>query len=401
MGAHPRARRRLLLLLAAVGLMLAVVVTSAALRTPRIKGAMSKRVVRWERALPGQEGLDPETLAQVSRILERGGAETFLVVRGGRLVHEWYAPGWNAEQRHYTAAQAKAVVASPLVWLALSDGYVGFDDPGSEHLPSWRSDPVRSKILVRHLLSHSSGIENVEFTAGEAGELGGWQGAYFEQPATRFRSAVEEVPIIFTPGSRYAYSGVAFYALAYVLGRALEAAPERDFEALLRDRLMRPLGIPDEAWEMSYGESYDAEGIPLRAVGSGAGFTARALARVGQLFLDEGRLNGQEVVSGQQLRRLLSPRRLPPFHEGHEADPVPAGGWWTNASGAWASLPSDAYAGIGRGGQMLLVVPSLDLVAVRSGRGMNSENCFLDCPYESEMFEPLMNAVVGSGSRER
>lgn len=46
-------------------------------------------------------------------------------------------------------------------------------------------------------------------------------------------------------------------------------------------------------------------------------------------------------------------------------------GWWTNAGGRWPSLPRDAFAGGGAGHQILLVVPSLNLVAVRSGANLD------------------------------
>ena len=43
-------------------------------------------------------------------------------------------------------------------------------------------------------------------------------------------------------------------------------------------------------------------------------------------------------------------------------------GWWTNATGRYAGLPRDAYWGAGAGDQLLLVVPSLNLIMVRNGQ---------------------------------
>ena len=390
------------LLLSALVLAGSVVAVSAGHLLPFLRSVMQTGgKVRWGIARPEDEGLDRAVLDRLSRTLEIGGAETFLIARGGRLVHEWYAPDWSAERRHYTAAQAKGVVASPLVLAALSEKRLGMDDPGWKYVPSWKEDPARSQILVRHILEHASGLENVEFTEGEAGKLLGWQAAYYEQPETRFRAAVEDVPVAFTPGSRYAYSGAGYYALAYILGRAFSGARERDFRTILRERVMRPLGIPDDAWEMSYHTSYEVDGMRLQAVGSGAGFTARALAKMGQLFLDRGWQDGRRIFSAADMRSLLTPRQRPAHVPEQSADPVPAGGWWTNAARTWASLPRDAFAAVGRGGQLLLVVPSLDLVVVRGGHGMNSQNCFLDCPFERELFEPLMKSVTEPSSRSR
>ena len=56
-------------------------------------------------------------------------------------------------------------------------------------------------------------------------------------------------------------------------------------------------------------------------------------------------------------------------------DPVPDAGlcWWTNAAGVWPEAPRDAFGGAGAGQQVLLVVPSLALIAVRNGERLDEE----------------------------
>jgi CubicO group peptidase (beta-lactamase class C family) len=80
-------------------------------------------------------------------------------------------------------------------------------------------------------------------------------------------------------------------------------------------------------------------------------------------------------------------------------DPAPASGlgWWTNCDGVWRAVPRDAFAGAGAGHQLLLVVPSLDLIVVRFGDSLadpGEERGFWS-PIVEYLFDPLMAALVG------
>jgi CubicO group peptidase (beta-lactamase class C family) len=77
-------------------------------------------------------------------------------------------------------------------------------------------------------------------------------------------------------------------------------------------------------------------------------------------------------------------------------------GWWSNREGAWASVPRDAFAGAGADGQVVLVVPSLDLIVVRFGRRFDP-GADHDVPWEDidrYVFRPVMEAVrTGGGAK--
>lgn len=66
----------------------------------------------------------------------------------------------------------------------------------------------------------------------------------------------------------------------------------------------------------------------------------------------------------------------------------------TNAKGDWGGgLPLDAFAGSGHQNQILLVIPSLDLILVRNGRHIDQRN---DHALATYLFQPLMAAVTES-----
>jgi CubicO group peptidase (beta-lactamase class C family) len=354
--------------------------------------------VSWDVATPEHEGLSPAVLDGLRSALAAESTAAFLVIRGNHVAYEWYAPSFGPNKRWWTAAMAKATAANPVLLKAVTDGLIGLDDPVSRYIPSWRNDSLRLRIRIRDLAEHQSGIETEDFDA-----KAGWKQRYFAHLDQRFPLAIDTAKILWPPGIRYSYSGIGYYVLAYALTASLQGAPQPDARSFLRERIMKPLGIPDSAWSLSYGESYHLGGMTLYALGSGAEYTARAAARMGQLFLDYGRWKGRRILDSALVAqsRLPATAMLPPDSAEYVWPPsAAAGGWWVNSRGTWPALPHDALVGMGTGHEVILVVPSLDLVMVRLGQALAAEPQF-QAAMEARIFAPLMRAVVGPSSRMR
>ncbi|MEK7407584.1 MAG: serine hydrolase [Acidobacteriota bacterium] len=319
-----------------------------------------------------------------------------LVMRGGKIVYEWHAADSAPDRRHGTASLAKALVGGMSLATALSDGRMGVDDPAAKFIPAWRGDPLKSKITIRHLATHSSGIEDAEQDGKPHMELPGWKGAFWRREPDPFSIAVAQAPVLFAPGTSYAYSNPGMAALACAVTASLEGAPQQDLRALLKERVMGPLGVPDEEWSIGYGRAYEVDGLRLYANWGGGSFTARATARVGQLMLQRGRWNGRQLFPRAWVEKMVTPAGTPlPDRRG--GDPNPASGlcWWTNADGVWGAVPRDAFAGAGAGHQIMLVAPSLDLVVVRYGAALvepAGRAGFWRAAYE-HLFQPVMAAL--------
>jgi CubicO group peptidase (beta-lactamase class C family) len=290
---------------------------------------------------------------------------------------------------------AKALVASLTIAAALDLDVIGLDDPAAEYISEWENDPDRAEITLLDLATHSAGIKDVYFGGGTEPDAG-WQGVYYHNPDQRFRMAITAAPIEFLPGTRYSYSGVGYYALAYALGQALRGANSPDVRALLRERIMGPAGIPSSDWSISYGTSHSIDGMQLYAIGSGGMYSARAVARIGQLMLNQGSWHGDRILSEQSVRSVTSYHDTPrPPRATGEPEPLPALGWWINSDGVWPSVPTDAYVGVGANHQILLVVPCLDLVAVRLGGSLGETHWGSGFWYEMQkhFLKPLMDVL--------
>lgn len=127
---------------------------------------------------------------------------------------------------------------------------------------------------------------------------------------------------------------------------------------------MRPIGVPDRGWSVGYGQTVTVDGLPLVCSWGGGGYTARVTARVGRLLLRGGDWDGKQLLGKDAVHQITTDAGTP----GHGAI-----GWWSNASGKYAKLPKDAFWGSGTGHQVLLVVPSLNLIAVRSGGTLSAK----------------------------
>lgn len=353
----------------------------------------------WRHGSPASAGMDSLKLARMGEELARRGTLALLVMRRDRIVFEWYAPGHGPDKHHYSASLAKALVAGMSLALAMDEGLISENDTAAKYIPHWRDDPLKRLITIRHLATHCSGIEDAETPGLGHFEQSGWKLNFWERKPDPFSISVRQAPVICTPGECWHYSNPGIAALGYAVTASLRGRPRDNILDLLRERVMRPIGIPDEAWTIGYGNTaYDLDGMKLYAGWGGGNFTARAAAAVGRLMLRRGNWDGRQLINIATVESVLSYAGTPlPDRSGD--NPAPAGGlgWYTNFDRVWANAPADAFAGAGAGNQILFAVPSLELLAVRNGSLIDTSSA------ERRMFwggvvdyliDPLMDAVL-------
>jgi len=346
----------------------------------------------WKKETPEKHGMSESKLDLLRDILADRGTKTFLVVRHDKIIYEWYSPDFNSTKLHYTASLAKALVGGMSLTIALNDGLISIDDQACKYIPSWMGHTEKSKITIRHLTTHSSGIEDAEEDNLSHDQLTGWKGDFWKQEPDPFSIAKDQAPIIFSPGTRYAYSNPGMAMLAY----AVTASIKQDIRSLLRDRIMRPIGVSDSEWSVSYGKIYELAGLKLCANWGGGNYTARAVASVGRLMLKKGNWEGRQLIAPEWIEKTVAYAGTPlPDRSSGEPAPASGLGWWTNFDGVWKSLPRDAFAGAGAGNQILLVIPSLDMIVVRNGSGLGntSKGEGFWSGLDKYLFNPLMEAL--------
>ena len=273
---------------------------------------------------------------------------SLMVVQGGRILHERYAPGVDSTTRTRTWSTAKSIAVT-LIGMLVDQGRMSLDEPlGFDWYPkvsSGDSDP-RSAITLRHVLNMSSGLypldnEGLEYATGSG--LAYWAGASSIH-GLRDRGSIRE------PGTYWDYENYetlrAVYAMKQVLGE--EAYLEYPRRALL-DRIgMRNTVL-----------SVDRFGDFI--LSSQVYTNARDLARFGMLYLQGGVWNGERLLSEEWIDFV----RTPAPSTAHRNNFYGAQ-WWLVPDDR-TDVPNDAYSTSGNRGQFVIVVPSHDLVIVRRG----------------------------------
>lgn len=315
----------------------------------------------WPTATPESQGMSKEKLDALKDDLARRKSTVFLVIRNDHIVYEWYAPGHGPAQQEGTASLAKALVGGLALGVVITDGRIALTDKASQYISSWKDDPRKSKIEIRHLGSHTSGLADAEEDGLAHNKLTGWKGDFWKRlptPNDPFTLARDKAPVLFEPGKELRYSNPGIAMLTYATTVAVKDGPEKDARTLLRDRILRPIGVPDKEWSVGYKETVTVDGLALVASWGGGSFTPRAEARLGRLVLRNGDWNGKRLLSKKAVVQVTGSASL-------TGD---AGmGWWTNNGGRYSGIPKDACWGAGAGDRVLLVIPSLNLIMVRSG----------------------------------
>ena len=137
-----------------------------------------------------------ERLDRLRDSLAASGTRALLIVQRGQTVYEWYAPGNRADTKQGTASLAKAIVGGVSLMLAAEDGRIGIDDPAWKYIPAWKDDPLKSKITIRHLATHSSGIEDAEENRKPHNQLTGWKGDFRKRTPDPFTIAIHQAPVV-------------------------------------------------------------------------------------------------------------------------------------------------------------------------------------------------------------
>lgn len=277
--------------------------------------------------------------------LERGGALAFVVVQDGAVVCEWYGNGGARAQAAATFSISKTVT-SLLLARAIAEGRLGgLTDPITAHVPELlRRDPRFAAVTLGDLVDMRSGIAfdvRVSFPWVTRDQVK----VYYATDLAR--TTAEGTRIEEAPG-RFLYNDYA----PNLIGLAIEHGYGRRSAEGLMQQLWTELGT-----EYAAGWIVDDHGFA--SYESGLVATARDLARVGQLMLDNGTVAGRRVAPTAFLERSTDPVGRERATAFADVELGYRNGWW---------IPGDdELLAMGAHGQIMLVSRASRTVIVRLG----------------------------------
>ncbi|HUQ97606.1 MAG TPA: serine hydrolase domain-containing protein [Chitinophagaceae bacterium] len=312
-------------------------------------------------AAPERAGMSRERLARIDTMCAQAVAKgavpgmVALVARNGKIVYYKAfgaadADGHQPMQRDAIfriASQTKAITATAVMML-WEQGKFRLDDPVSKYIPAFKNpqvlktfqysdtsfttEPAKSEITIRQLLTHTSGLgygvidddERFKMLYKKAGvtDLFTTEAITIEESVNK----LAKLPLHFNPGEKFSYSeGLD------VLGYLIQLVSGEPFDVYLRNHIFKPLGM-DDTWfylpqpkagrlvqvqqktggkwtaypTTFYDPAYPATGAKtFFSGGAGLSSTARDYATFLQMYLNGGELNGVRVLSRTTIQSIM------------------------------------------------------------------------------------------------
>ncbi|MBE2215224.1 MAG: beta-lactamase family protein [Opitutaceae bacterium] len=311
---------------------------------------------------PASVGMSAERLARIDALVEgavrdqRIPGAVALVARHGVIVHlRAYGMADNTAGRAMTtdtifriASQTKAITSTAVMML-WEEGRLQLDDPISKWIPEFKdagvlktydeatgaytTEPVKTPITIRHLLTHTSGLGygviDSDPRLKKIYAAAGVTDLFTTEKVTIAESVrkLAVLPLHHQPGEKFVYSeGLD------VAGRLIEIVSGQPFDVFLRERLFEPLGMKDTGFYLPeekagrlvtvqkleggkwvrypvtfYDPDYPVKGAKtFFSGGAGLCSTVRDYAQFLQMYLNGGELNGVRFLSRTTIDTIMA-----------------------------------------------------------------------------------------------
>jgi len=308
----------------------------------------------WKYATPESQGMDSELLAEAIDYIIAGDMDihSLLIIRNGYIVTEAYFAPYTRDSLHDVASITKSI-SSTLIGIAIDQGIIGgVDSTVGDYIPT--VSPDLAGLTVEDLLTMRTGLNlyQANMQLFEMLSSPDWQ-AYIASLGVNSSST----------GSVFDYNSFGPYLCSSMLNSALQT----DSLTFADHYLFAPLGIKE------YVFSCDPQNGALLGFGE-LRIHPHDLAKIGYLFLNGGRWDGEQIVSSQWVNEATAQKVM--IWQDMRPGIIGYGySWWIDGQGS--------YSGRGSDNQRLEVFPKYNLIVLtNSGCGKG-----LPCIY------PFMNKL--------
>lgn len=300
----------------------------------------------WKTSTPEEQGLDSAKLAEGLLAMQKNSTRihSLLLVRNGRLFLDAYFYPYDGSTVHDLASVTKSITTT-LIGIAVDQGKLSLDDPMLSffpEIPITHPDPRLEQVTIRDLVMMANGLESTG-TEQDESTL-----AEMESSSDWLKTAVDR-PMANKPGTKFVYDSPGMHILSGILQNKT-GMTELEFA---RQYLFGPLGIKDVIWPADpQGYTHGFSNICLHP---------RDAAKLGYLWLNQGRWDDKQIVSSQWVAETFKTQIKTGMGDNYSY------GWWTteNEDGV-----VDTIFAHGRGGQDIYVIPPANIIIVVTGSSM-------------------------------
>ncbi|MEK9740961.1 MAG: serine hydrolase [Flavobacteriaceae bacterium] len=291
------------------------------------------------------------------------GTVAFLIIKNDSLYFEKYYDGYGVDSKSNSFSMSKSYIAA-MLGKAIDEGYVkSIDQPVIDFIPELKGD-YASQVTVGDLASMASGQR--------------WDEAYYSPTSvTTAAYFVEDLgqlildqPIEEQPGISFKYKSGTTQLLAMVIARATG----KTLTEYLYESLWNPIGSEHESsWQV------DSKENGLEKAYCCIASNARDFARLGKLYKDFGKWNGERVLDSTFIAHSLKAR--------FEKSPQYGYSWWLKQFKGYNTFMMRGHLG-----QYVIVFPEENMILIRLGhsKGPDSTN---DDPFTPDIYAYMEAAL--------
>ncbi|GMQ25053.1 hypothetical protein Aoki45_17350 [Algoriphagus sp. oki45] len=314
----------------------------------------------WEKVSYLEVGLDSIQLEKALDYLASqsygDGVSEVVIVRNGRVVFQ----GDSVTKSHNIYSCTKGFT-SLVMGLLEAEGRLSIRDKVYKTLPELESG--YAEVTWEHFATMTSGYSGAGISRWNE-ENSDWSWTPYSPEAPHF-----------TPGSHYEYWDEA----QMMFGKGLTTLLNGSMKSYLDQKIMSPIGIDSWSWAS---EQALENGIAIQNGCTGISLNALDAARVGLLFLNQGKWEGKQLIPEEFVKKALSAQVAAsvPVYPGDRASVKGSGSygynWWVNSTDGLSRMP-DAPLGVaylsGLNHNIILVVPEWNMLLVRLGDDKNPD----------------------------
>ncbi len=290
--------------------------------------------VLWEKdSLYNKKSL-PKNLVQD---LKNSNTASFLIIKNGKLLHEEYWDGYSAISKTNSFSMAKAVTVL-LLGKAIEEKKINsLHQRYSDFFENYKNVEFGKDLTVGDLAKMEAGLKWSE----------DYKNPFLQNAKAYYGKSLEEAVLLRgfkkQPGTEFEYQS----GTTQLLGFALRKSLNQPLAHYASEKLWKPLGMEENA-------DWSTDEFGMEKTFCCIHSTSRDFAKLGQLFLNDGKTGNHQIISSQFLNEMKTPTKLSKNAYGM--------GLWNNNDTAIKH-----YYFWGLYGQYIIIIPEKNMVIVRTG----------------------------------
>ena len=256
-----------------------------------------------------------------------------------QLIAEKYKDGLSEKNRFLSWSMAKSFTHA-LVGIMVKKGLMDTKQPAD--IPVWKKDK-RGAITIQNLMHMNSGLEWNE-NYGNLSDV-----TIMLHKSVDMADFTYNKPLVARPDSVWVYNSGATNIVSYLIRKKINN--DAEYFAFPRRELFNPTGMRSAIFETDASGTFAGSSYVYASM--------RDYVRFGLLYLNKGNWLGQQILPEGWTDNAIEPA--------NGSDGQYGSFFWLNESNDYPDVPKDLYMCRGHDGQYIYIVPSLELVVVRTG----------------------------------